>query len=670
MKHKLILLIFSLISLNITLTVRADETHLLPVPQKFTPQGSGFVLNQIRLSSSVLVPEWMAFITERGGVVNDKARSVIEVKLVPALNGVPVNQNEAYRLKVSADKITVEAVSQRGVYWAMQTLAQLQDAKGKKAVFQGCEVLDWPAFRVRGFMQDVGRSYISVDELKREIAMLSKYKINVFHFHLTENQSWRLQSKIFPMLNDSVNTTRMPGKFYTLEEAKELVDYCKAHNMMLIPEFDMPGHSEAFVHTFRHDMQSPEGMKILKLLMDEVCETFDVPYIHIGTDEVAFTNPKFVPEMVSHIRAKGKKVISWNPGWHYKPGEIDMTQLWSYRGKAQPGIPAIDSKFHYLNHFDTFGDIIGLYNSRIYNVEQGSDDIAGVIIAIWNDRKISNERNIILENHFYPNALAIAERSWRGGGTEYFDKNGTILASEDVPEYKAFANFEKRMLWHKEHYFKGYPFAYVKQTNVKWNITDAFPNGGDLSKVFPPEQELKNSYAYEGKEYGVGSAIGAGIYLRHVWGTMIPTFYKEPKENHTAYAYTYVYSPKVQDVGLWAEFQNYGRSEMDLPPQPGKWDYKGSRIWINDKEIMPPVWTATHTKKSNEIDLGNENCVARPPLAVHLNKGWNKVLLKLPVGKFSMPQTRLVKWMFTTVFVTPDGEKAVDGLIYSPDRMK
>ena len=116
----------------------------------------------------------------------------------------------------------------------------------------------------------------------------------------------------------------------------------------------MPGHSEAFVRTFRHDMQSPEGMKILKLLVDEVCETFDVPYLHIGTDEVRFTNPKFVPEMVEYVRAKGKKVISWNPGWHYKPGEIDMTHLWSYRGKAQKGIPAIDSKFHYLNHFDTF----------------------------------------------------------------------------------------------------------------------------------------------------------------------------------------------------------------------------------------------------------------------------------------------------------------------------
>ena len=346
-----------------------------------------------------------------------------------------------------------------------------------------------------------------------------------------------------------------------------------------------------------------------------------------------------------------------------------MTQLWSYRGKAQKGIPAIDSRFHYLNHFYTFGDIIALYNSRIYNKEQGSEDLAGTILAIWNDRLVSTEWGMIIENNFYPNMLAMAERAWKGGGTEYFDKNGTILPTDEHSElFRSFADFERRLLWHKEHTFDGYPFAYVRQTNVKWNITDAFPNEGNLAKAFPPEETLQDSYSYGGKTYNVRPAIGAGIYLRHVWGTLIPGFYKEPKENHTAYAYTYVYSPKEQNVGLWAEFQNYGRSEADLPPLPGKWDYKESRIWINEQEILPPVWTATHRTKSNEIALGNENCVARPPLEVHLQKGWNKVLLKLPVGKFVSPEVRLVKWMFTTVFVTLDGQKAVEGLIYSPNK--
>jgi len=651
-------------------TIAQTSISLLPKPQLYKDTGKNFTMGKVKLSTPVLRPEWEVFIMNAGGEIVEHSSSVIEVELVPSIEEARLNGAEAYRLSVSNKRIKIEAVTEQGVYWAMQTLRQLERKKGKRSSVAGCEIVDWPAFRIRGFMQDVGRSYISMEELKREIEILSRFKINVFHWHLTENQAWRLESKIFPMLNDSVNTIRMPGKYYTLEEARDLVDFCKKHQVLLIPEIDMPGHSAAFVRAFRHDMQSPEGMKILKLLLDEVCETFDVPYLHIGTDEVEFTNPHFVPEIVAYVRSKGKKVISWNPGWHYKPGEIDMTHLWSYRGKAQPGIPAIDSKFHYLNHFDVFGDIVALYNSRIYDQAEGSEDVAGTILALWHDRLIDNEWNLVIENGLYPNMLAIAERAWRGGGTEYFDGLGTILPSEDTEAFKEFADFEKRMLWHKEHTFKGYPFAYVKQTNVKWNITDAFPNGGDMDKVFPPEQELKDTYHYNGNTYGVRQAIGAGIYLRHVWGDMVPAFYADPKENHTAYAYTWVYSPKDQEVGLWAEFQNYSRSEMDLAPLPDKWDYKGSRIWINDREILPPVWTATHKVKSYEVPLGNENCVGRVPLAVHLNKGWNKVFLKLPIGKFKMAETRLVKWMFTAVFVTPDGERAVEGLIYSPDKQK
>ena len=528
-------------------TIAQTSISLLPKPQLYKDTGKNFTMGKVKLSTPVLRPEWEVFIMNAGGEIVEHSSSVIEVELVPSIEEARLNGAEAYRLSVSNKRIKIEAVTEQGVYWAMQTLRQLERKKGKRSSVAGCEIVDWPAFRIRGFMQDVGRSYISMEELKREIEILSRFKINVFHWHLTENQAWRLESKIFPMLNDSVNTIRMPGKYYTLEEARDLVDFCKKHQVLLIPEIDMPGHSAAFVRAFRHDMQSPEGMKILKLLLDEVCETFDVPYLHIGTDEVEFTNPHFVPEIVAYVRSKGKKVISWNPGWHYKPGEIDMTHLWSYRGKAQPGIPAIDSKFHYLNHFDVFGDIVALYNSRIYDQAEGSEDIAGTILALWHDRLIDNEWNLVIENGLYPNMLAIAERAWRG--TEYFDGLGTILPPEDTEAFKEFADFEKRMLWHKEHTFKGYPFAYVKQTNVKWNITDAFPNGGDMDKVFPPEQELKDIYHYNGNTYGVRQAIGAGIYLRHVWGTFVPGFYADPKEDHTAYAYTWVYSPKEWGYG-------------------------------------------------------------------------------------------------------------------------
>ncbi len=604
----------------------------------------------------------------------DIDNNIISINIVNSIPDASINQDEAYRLTVTPDSVLIEATSDKGIYWAKQTLNQLvlQANEGNKSL-PTVEITDWPAFRVRGFMHDVGRSFISVEELKKQISLLSQYKINVFHWHLTENQGWRIESKRFPELNDSSSFTRLHGQYYTIEDALEIADWANKHNMMLIPEIDMPGHSAAFVRAMGVDMQSPKGMSILKELMEELCtEVFPtVEYIHIGTDEVQFTNPDFVPTMVEHVRGFGKKVISWNPGWDYKPGEIDATQLWSYRGKAQPGIPAIDSRFHYINHFDTFGDIVALYNSRIYNMNEGSDDIAGSILAIWNDRLLPTEQDIMLQNYFYPNMLAFAERTWRGGGTEYFDNKGVILPTDqNDPVFIEFANFEDRMLWHKKVVFENEPFAYVKQTDVKWHITDPFPNNGNLEMSFPPEEELSDSYTYNGQSYNVRPAIGAGVYLRHVWGNIVPAFYEDPKENHTAYAYTWVWSPKNQTVGLWASTQDYSRSEADLAAPQGKWDYKDSRIWINNAELQAPEWQNNHTEKSNEITLKNENFIAAEPIQVQLNKGWNNVLLKLPVGKFSTPEVRLQKWMFTFVFVTPDGKDAMPGLIYNPLKIK
>lgn len=574
----------------------------------------------------------------------------VEEKYVSQIEGAKF-QEEAYHLLITKKGILLEATTPKGMYWGRQTLEQLKTTKNKKTYLPQCDITDWPAFRIRGFMHDVGRSYIPVEELKREISLLSRYKINVFHWHLTENQAWRLESKRYPELNAPENMEREKGKFYTLEEARQLVEFCKQHQVLLIPEIDMPGHSAAFVRTFKTDMQSEKGTQILKDIIDEVCATFDVPYLHIGTDEVQFTNPDFVPMMVKYIRDKGKKVISYNPGWNYKPGEIDMTQLWSYRGKAQKGIPAIDCRYHYANHFDTYADLVAMFNSRIYNQPEGSDDLAGCIVAFWNDRYIDNTPQLLAENNFYPYMLTLAERAWRGGGNCYFDGKGTLLWEDEPELLAAFKEFEDRLLWQKNTWLKEVPFPYVRQTQSEWQITDAFPNGGDLNKVFPPEEKEDSVYQYEGKTYKTRKIIGNGIYLRHVWGTLVPGFYANPQENHTAYATRWIYSPKERKTKLALEFQNYSRSESDLAPRQGTWDYKCSRAWLNGREIMPPVWKNTNTERSNEITLKNENYMSRPAIDITLKKGWNKLMLKLPVGKFSSKETRLVKWMFTAALV-------------------
>lgn len=618
--NRLLLFVFSIFCCMAGICAN-HPSSLLPLPQKYQFNGKKF-----------------------------SGELTVEEKYVSQIEGAKF-QEEAYHLLITKKGILLEATTPKGMYWGRQTLELLKTTKNKKIYLPQCDITDWPAFRIRGFMHDVGRSYIPVEELKREISLLSRYKINVFHWHLTENQAWRLECRKYPQLNAPENMEREKGKFYTLEEARQLVEFCKQHQVLLIPEIDMPGHSAAFERTFKTDMQSEKGTQILKDIIDEVCATFDVPYLHIGTDEVQFTNPDFVPMMVKYIRDKGKKVISYNPGWNYKPGEIDMTQLWSYRGKAQKGIPAIDSRYHYANHFDTYADLVAMFNSRIYNQPEGSDELAGCIVAFWNDRYIDNTPQLLAENNFYPYMLTLAERAWRGGGNCYFDGKGTLLWEDEPGQLAAFKEFEDRLLWQKKTWLKEVPFPYVRQTQSEWQITDAFPNGGDLNKIFPPEEKEDSVYQYEGKTYKTRKIIGNGIYLRHVWGTLVPGFYANPQENHTAYATRWVYSPKERKTKLALEFQNYSRSESDLAPHQGTWDYKCSRAWINGKEIMPPVWENTNTECSNEIPLKNENYMSRPAIDITLKKGWNKLMLKLPVGKFSSKETRLVKWMFTAAIL-------------------
>ena len=618
--NRLLLFVFSIFCCMAGICAN-HPSSLLPLPQKYQFNGKKF-----------------------------SGELTVEEKYVSQIEGAKF-QEEAYHLLITKKGILLEATTPKGMYWGRQTLEQLKTTKNKKIYLPQCDITDWPAFCIRGFMHDVGRSYIPVEELKREISLLSRYKINVFHWHLTENQAWRLECRKYPQLNAPENMEREKGKYYTLEEARQLVEFCKQHQVLLIPEIDMPGHSAAFERTFKTDMQSEKGTQILKDIIDEVCATFDVPYLHIGTDEVQFTNPDFVPMMVKYIRDKGKKVISYNPGWNYKPGEIDMTQLWSYRGKAQKGIPAIDCRYHYANHFDTYADLVAMFNSRIYNQPEGSDDLAGCIVAFWNDRYIDNTPQLLAENNFYPYMLTLAERAWRGGGNCYFNGKGTLLWEDEPEQLAAFKEFEHRLLWQKKTWLKEVPFPYVCQTQGEWQITDAFPNGGDLNKVFPPEEKEDSVYLYEGKTYKTRKIIGNGIYLRHVWGTLVPGFYANPQENHTAYATRWIYSPKERKAKLALEFQNYSRSESDLAPRQGTWDYKCSRAWLNGQEIMPPVWENTNTERSNEITLKNENYMSRPAIDITLKKGWNKLMLKLPVGKFSSKETRLVKWMFTAAIL-------------------
>lgn len=676
MKKSLTILMALLLMTVMPLT--AKVTHLLPTPKSVNIADGSFALNRpVQLTDATGSKLLENFLTENGCTITDGAAASVTVEIVGSIDGaydytLHGYENEAYTIDITANTIKITAVTNTGVIRAAQTLVQLaEDSDGSLELVS---IKDWPSFKLRGYAHDVGRSFIEFETLKKQIDLLSRFKVNTFHWHLTENQAWRFEVNAYPQLTESGSMTRFAGKYYTQEQCKELEEYAAERGVIIIPEIDMPGHSEAFVRAMNFDMQSDKGVEALQVILEEVVKVFPkAPYIHIGADEKSITYNNFLGIMTNKVHSLGKKAICWNPisGVNITSNlGFDMTQMWSSSGKNISGVPDIDCRYNYTNHFDVFADLVGIYKSNIYYEQQGSSEIAGTISFPWNDRKTPTEEDIIKQNNFYANVIASAERAWKGGGKQYIEVGGTTLPNSGE-EYEEFADFERRFLFHKANSLKSEPIPYVKQTNVRWRITEPYPNNGDMTAQFPPETEtgeLQESYTYDGTTYGSGMATGAGIYLRHTWGNnTVPTYYGSTNYSDcTAYAWTYVYSENEQTVGAQIEFQNYGRSEKDSAPDAGKWDRKGSKIWINDQEILPPTWDNTGVSINNEVDLKNENFTARTPLEVTLKQGWNKVFIKLPY--VSADGVRLNKWMFTCVFTDTEGKNAIDNLIYSPNK--
>lgn len=654
--------------------------HLLPRPQVVAMKGNAapFALGrEVSITDPTDCAMLRRMLLEHGCTLAGDAAARVTVELTEHIEGafnhpLEAYPDEAYRLDIAENEISIRALTPTGVIRAAQTLAQLAEGYDGTAALEALTLTDWPAFKLRGVMHDVGRSFVSFEELKKEIDLLARFKVNTFHWHLTENQAWRFEVKAFPQLTAAASMTRFAGQYYTQAQCRELEDYAAERGVTVIPEIDMPGHSAAFVRAMGHSMQTDEGVAELQTILEEVAAVFvRAPYLHIGADEQAITYPGFLKTMTDKVHGLGKKVVVWNPIHGVsisKDAGFDMTQMWSTAGKAVAGMPGIDCRYNYTNHFDVFADLVGIYKSNIYYRQQGDAEVAGTISAPWNDRKTPAETDIIRQNNFYANALASAERAWTGGGRQYIETGGTTLPNSG-DEYEEFADWERRFLFHKAHSLKDEPIPYVRQTNVRWRISDAFPNEGDMDAAFPPEtatdELLPETFEHDGKIYGTGMATGAAIYLRHTWGSTIPAYYTHPQLNTTAYAWTYVYSPEAQTVGAQVEFQNYGRSENDPAPESGKWDRKGSRVWLNGEELKAPAWKNAGRSINSETDLQDENFTARQPIPVRLERGWNKVLLKLP---YVNSGCRLNKWMFTFVLTDTEGRNAIDGLIYSPNQ--
>jgi hexosaminidase len=250
--------------------------------------------------------------------------------------------DESYSIKIDTSGIEITG-TEAGIFYAIQTLKQtVQSNRGLK--IPGGLIKDSPEYKWRGMHLDVCRHFFSVKEVKKYIDLLSLYKLNTFHWHLTDDQGWRIEVKEYPLLT-SVGSKRKEtlvgnprpdakfdgipyGGFYTQEEIKEVVQYAAERHITVVPEIEMPGHSLAAVAAYPQlscrqqpvevgttwgvfdDVYCPGNDStffILENILDEVCELFPGKYIHIGGDECQKERWKTCAKCQARIKAEGLK---------------------------------------------------------------------------------------------------------------------------------------------------------------------------------------------------------------------------------------------------------------------------------------------------------------------------------------------------------------------------
>ncbi len=345
---------------------------------------------------------------------------------------------EGYILNIEPDQIKITALNSKGVFYGIQSLLQCIPQEGnQKTVAIPCTYIeDQPRFEWRGMMLDVVRHFFTVNEVKNFLDIMSTYKMNVFHWHLVDDQGWRLQINKYPKLtsvgawrmetpgavyyakNDSLTGTPIRyGGFYTQQEARDIVQYASDRNIMVIPEIEMPGHSQAalaaypqfscenisqevansasdFSKLYSNYCPSNDSTFIfLQDVLSEVMNIFPAPYIHIGGDEVDKRDWKkhfedqtlikekdlkdenglqsyFIHRIAEHLNAHGKNIIGWDETLDGGLSPDALVQSW--RG-TEGGIAAASQKH---------GAIMSPSNPLYFNRYQGDPDTEP-IAAKW-----------------------------------------------------------------------------------------------------------------------------------------------------------------------------------------------------------------------------------------------------------------------------------------------
>lgn len=450
------------------------QEALIPLPLKVIATNSAFALDQYTAiytsSTEGGIDEVGSFLSSKiqskTGLrlpVNDtKGSTVDRVIYINQTDELELQENEAYQIYITKDSIILNAKTNEGAFRGVQTLRQIIPEKSNDSLNEHSiwpipsgKIMDEPNFEFRGVMLDVARHFFSVEEVKKFIDILAYYKINVLHMHLTDDQGWRIEIKSWPKLTEVGGSTEVGGEsggFYTQEEYKEIVDYAAKHHMMILPEVDMPGHTNAASVSYpflNGNGKSPKlyegthvGFSTFDTRKDTVYSFIDdvvreissispSPYFHIGGDESHVTKKNdykyFVERVEKIVQKHGKKMIGWDEVATANIDSTSIAQFWNSMDNARAAADKVmkvilsPAKKTYLDmQYDPLSEYglhwaayIPVDSAYVWKPETYSgipmENILGVEAPLWSET-ISNSKE--LEYLAFPRAIGYSELSW------------------------------------------------------------------------------------------------------------------------------------------------------------------------------------------------------------------------------------------------------------------
>ena len=384
------------------------------------------------------------------------------------------DEDESYSLTISDSGAKLEAATVVGAIRGLQTFLQLLQTESTGYYFPIVQIEDAPRFRWRGLMIDCGRHFEPVAVIKRTLDGMAAVKLNVFHWHLTEDQGFRMESKLFPKLTGMGSD----GLFYTQDEAREIVAYARERGIRVVPEFDMPGHSKSWFvgypelasapgpYTIRREFGIEDAamdptrestFTFLDSFIGEMAQIFPDPYMHIGGDESDGVQWKASPKIQEFMRAHnlkdatalqayfnqrlikilekhGKRMVGWDEILNPSLPKNIAIQSWrgakSLSDAAKLGYQGILSQPYYLD---------GMKSAKEYYLSDplpSNSDltpeqrqlILGGEICMWGEQL--NERSI--DSRIWPRSAAIAERFWSSESINNVDDMYRRLEVESI----------------------------------------------------------------------------------------------------------------------------------------------------------------------------------------------------------------------------------------------